>query len=384
MDRVADLTAKISTRIREKGPLTFKEFMEMALYDPEGGYYNSPEEKIGFRGDFYTAPEVHPLFGTMLAKQFAQIWELLGEPPEWCLVEYGGGRGTLARDILRALERDHPRAWAAVHYRLIEISPAMRRRQKETLAGLPPGKVSWAARLSHPGEECKRQGVVFGNEFVDALPVHRVRQTSRGLKELYVGWRDGSFVEEEGEPSDPRIEEYLAATGVRLLPGQTAEVNLAAREWLGEVASWLQKGFLFVIDYGMPAEELYHPSRFKGTLRCYRRHRMGADPLHAPGTQDITSHVDFSALMRWGEEEGFFVAGYTTQGDFLLNLGILEAIPRPAREFAFDAASLRAAMAVKNLVLPEGMGQVFKVLALGKGTEKTPLAGFKKKRGLSP
>lgn len=380
---MADLTTKISARIQEKGPLTFKEFMEMALYDPEGGYYCSPGEKIGFQGDFYTAPEVHPLFGAMLARQFAQVWELLGKPPQWYLVEYGGGKGTLARDILQTLKREYPGAWRAVHYRLIEVSPVMRERQKDTLAGLPSEKLSWAEKLSPTPERGIRQGVVFANEFVDALPVHRVRQTAQGLKELYINWRDGSFVEEEGALSDPRIEEHLDAAGVKLLPGQTAEVNLAAREWLREVSSWLQKGFLLVIDYGVRAEELYHPTRFAGTLRCYRRHRLSTDALHAPGSQDITSHVDFSALMRWGEEEGFFVAGYTTQGNFLLNLGILEALPRPAREFTYDAAFLRAATAVKNLVLPEGMGQAFKVLVLGKGMEKAALTGFKK-RSLEP
>ncbi|WP_072870073.1 class I SAM-dependent methyltransferase [Desulfofundulus thermosubterraneus] len=378
MSNLNPLLEKLITIIKTRGPITFKDFMQIALYYPGLGYYTGPGEKIGPRGDFYTSADVHPLFGAMLAKQFSQMWEYLGRPQNWVLVEYGAGKGLLARDILNALATSFPPAWEGVRYYIIEASLEMVRRQKELLTPFPKEKLSWVNALSEVGDTGHINGIIFGNELVDAFPVHRVRQTASGLKEIYVNWRDGRLVEEEGELSTPFLEEYFTTLGIKLAPGQAAEVNLAAREWLREVAAGLGRGFVLLIDYGMESPELYHPSRFEGTLRCYRQHRLGSDPLNNVGQQDITAHVNFSALMQWGREAGLHPAGYTTQMDFLLNLGIVEAIPRSAPEYVFDERTTRTVMAVKKLLLPEGMGGIFKVLALCKGVGQPDLLGFAK------
>ncbi|MBE3587242.1 MAG: class I SAM-dependent methyltransferase [Thermoanaerobacteraceae bacterium] len=374
------LLSNIKKEIAAGGPLTFATFMEMALYHPEYGYYNSEREKIGPRGDFYTSSDVHPLFGTILARQCAQMWELLDCPSNWSLVEYGAGKGLLARDVLTALRDNHPAAWAGVSYHIIEISPAMIRRQKEVLQerDLPAEKIHWAGRLSDIGGAGGIRGVILANEVVDAFPVHLVKQTQAGLKEIYVNWYGNGLMEEEGDPSTPLLAQYFKNLNVSLAPGQRAEVNLAARQWLRELAAGLSRGFILIIDYGGESPELYHPSRYEGTLRCYHRHRLNNNPLIHVGEQDITASVNFSTLMHWAREEGLQVAGYTTQMDFLLNLGIMEAIPRPATAFAYDERTMRATMAVKKLILPEGMGSVFKVLALYKGLPQATLAGFKK------
>ncbi len=372
------LVQKIRELINARGPITFKDFMQMALYDPGLGYYTSPGEKIGPRGDFYTSADVHPLFGTMLAKQFSQMWECLGRPQNWVLVEYGAGKGLLARDILSALGTSFRPAWESVRYYIIEISPELARRQKELLTAFPAEKVCWVNALSDVGNPGYINGVIFGNELVDSFPVHRVRQTRAGLKEIYINWRDGRLVEEEGELSTPLLEEYFTSMDITLVPGQVAEVNLAAREWLRQAAAGLDRGFVLIIDYGMESRELYHPSRFEGTLRCYRQHRLNTCPLDHVGRQDITTHVNFSALIRWGQEAGLHLAGYTTQMEFLLNLGIVEAIPRPSADYVFDERSMRTTMAVKKLILPEGMGGIFKVLALYKGLAQPYLTGFQK------
>ncbi|MBE3585772.1 class I SAM-dependent methyltransferase [Desulfofundulus thermocisternus] len=374
------LLEKLNEIIKTKGPITFKDFMQMALYYPGLGYYTSPGEKIGPRGDFYTSSDVHPLFGTMLARQFYQMWEYLGKPQSWALVEWGAGKGLLALHILEALGTSFPLAWKGLHYYIIEASPEMIKKQKELLTSFPQGKLSWVNNLSEAGDNGHIKGIIFGNELVDAFPVHRVRQTNSGLKEIYVNWDEGKLVEVEGELSTPLLEEYFQTFGIKLVPGQTAEVNLAAREWLREVATKLEQGFVLLIDYGMESPELYHPSRMEGTLRCFRQHRLNNNPLNNVGQQDITAHVDFSALTHWGREAGLQPVGYTTQMDFLLNLGILEAIPRSKPEYVFDEKATRTVMAVKKLLLPEGMGRVFKVLAFAKGVGKPDLLGFVKKK----
>ncbi|WP_424660548.1 class I SAM-dependent methyltransferase [Desulfofundulus sp.] len=371
---------KIVSLIKARGPITFRDFMEMALYYPGLGYYTGPGEKIGPRGDFYTSADVHPLFGAMLARQFSQMWEYLGQPSNWVLVEYGAGKGYLARDILDAMAASFRPAWKGVRYYIIEASPEMTRRQKEVLAPFVEEKVYWADTLSEIGNTGSINGIIFGNELVDAFPVHRVRQTASGLKEIYINWNDGRLAEQEGELSTPLLEEYFSTLGINLIQGQIAEVNLAAREWLREVATMLGRGFVLIIDYGMESTELYHPSRMEGTLRCYRKHLLSSDPLNHVGQQDITSHVNFSALIHWGREAGLHLAGYTTQMDFLLNLGIVDAIPRFAPDYVFDERTTRTVMAVKKLILPEGMGGIFKVLALYKGVEKPDLLGFSKRR----
>ena len=353
-----ELEKIILREIKAKGPITFARFMEMALYYPELGYYTGPGVKIGAAGDFYTSPDVHPAFGQMLARQFAQMWAQLGEPDRWELVEYGAGTGRLAAQVLNFLREQHPAAARGLRYFIIEISPALIEVQRKELEKLPC-EIVW---LKNAGELSGRvTGCLFANELIDSFPVHRVRQTDDGLKEIYVDGGNNFFREAEGPLSTPLLQAYFEAEGVVLEPGQTAEVNLAARDWLQEAAACLQKGYLLTIDYGAPAPELYAPFRSAGTLRCFFKHRLSADPFRHVGEQDITASVNFSALMRWGEQFGLTALELLSQAKFLLRLGILDLLPKTP-EYSFDPEKLKTTLAIKKLIMPEGMGEVFKVL----------------------
>jgi len=349
-------------RIKEEGPLTFEQFMEMALYYPALGYYTSARDKIGPGGDFYTGPELHPVFGWTLAEQFAEMWEVLGRPRRWHLVEYGAGTGTLAIDVLGRLRDSHPACFDGVAYSIIEVSPPFVRRQKAALqrAGLL-GKVVWGGGPAGDGCAEGGEGVIFSNELVDALPFHRVRAGGDGLKEIYVDHRGGRFTELLGPPSLPEVARYFQAEGVCLEVGQTAEVNLQAGRWIQAVAGRLKRGFVLTVDYGATAAELYTPSRYHGTMRCFERHSLADNPYETIGRRDITASVNFSSLIRWGEESGLKTAGLVSQADFLVNAGILELI-RGCDDYQFDEKAYRDTEAVKKLILPGSMGQVFRVL----------------------
>ncbi len=360
----------IVQEIKAKGPLTFARFMEMALYYPELGYYTSPGVKIGAAGDFYTSPDVHPAFGQMLARQFAEMWAKLGGPERWELVEYGAGKGRLAAHILNFFQEYYPETAQGLTYYILEISPSLVEIQKEELKKIGIEKVVWA---KNAGELSGRvTGCLFSNELVDSFPVHRVRQTDDGLKEIYVGYRGNSFVEVEGPLSTPLLQTYFEAEGVVLEPGQTAEVNLAARDWLQEAANCLQKGFLLTIDYGGTAAELYAPFRPDGTLRCFCKHRLSADPYRNIGKQDITASVNFSALMRWGKQSGLASLGLLSQAKFLLKLGILDLFPNSPEEYSFAHEKLKTTLAIKKLIMPGGMGEAFRILIQCKGFPETP------------
>ncbi|MCL6634777.1 MAG: SAM-dependent methyltransferase [Peptococcaceae bacterium] len=375
------LTERIVDRIKKEGPITFERFMEMALYYPGLGYYTSEREKIGPQGDFYTSPEVHPVFGKVLAGQFYEMWQHLGEPRQWQLVEYGAGRGLLARDVLCFLRERHPRSFEALSYYIIEAGPFFILRQKEMLggAGIPPGKVKWVDGPARAHGGGGITGAFFSNELVDALPFHRVRLRPDGLKEIYVDYKNGEFVEVECPLSDPDLSRYFEEEGVALDEGQTAEVNLRARRWLGEISENLGRGFVLTIDYGGSAEELYAKSRFNGTMRCFRRHRLVNDPYDAIGAQDITASVNFSSLRRWGEAFGLKTAGLLTQAEFLVNGGLL-GLAGGRDDYGYDEEAHRTADAVKKLILPGGMGNVFRVLVQYKGFAAVPpLTGLAKR-----
>lgn len=357
----------IVREIKSKGPITFARFMEMALYYPGLGYYTRPGITTGPAGDFYTSPDVHPAFGQALARLFVKMWEALGRPERWALVEYGAGTGRLARHVLDFLQADQPQAASGLVYWIIEISPYLISLQKEEIAGLglPPERVVWAKNPEELPE--KNTGCIFSNELVDSFPVHRVRQPEKGcLKEIYVNFRN-DFFEEEGPLSTPLLSSYFATEDVSLEPGQAAEVNLAARDWLQRAAGILDRGFLLTIDYGGTAPEIYSPSRPEGTLRCFFRHRLTASPYKNIGRQDITASVNFSSLVRWGKEFGLTSLGLFTQARFLIGLGILELIKRPAEDYLFDEKKTKEILAIKKLLHPEGMGEVFRVLLQGKG-----------------
>ncbi len=343
----------IVARILREGPITFRDFMDMALYHPQVGYYVTTSHRIGRRGDYFTSSSLGPLFGRVLARQLSQMLEILGGG---ALVEMGGGQGHLARDILEELAGQGVEA----RYIIVEKSPAMRKVQGEYLASFH--HVEWLEDL----EDLEPlEGVFFSNELVDAFPVHMVEMTEDGLMEVLVDWRAGEFREVLAPPTAPRLEEYFMELGVELPPGFRTEVNLEALDWLTIVASRLRRGFLITIDYGYPSLELYQDYRSKGTLMAYYRHQAEESPYVRVGEQDLTSHVNFSALAHWGEKWGLKVLGFLPQGHFLLGLGILDQL---SQEEEGEVERLAA----KALLLPGGMGDTFKVLIQGKGVSPCP------------
>lgn len=355
----------------------------MALYHPVEGYYMRDREKIGPAGDFYTSPDVSPLFGKVLADQMEEMWRLSGSPDRWVLLEFGAGKGILARDILNHIAEKHPLFSGKISYLIVEKSPSMIRRQKRMLAGAcPPGRgISWLGGIEElrPGSV---EGCFFSNELLDSFPVHRVIRDGRRLKEIYVACENGRLVEVTGALSKPELSDYISEFRVHLEDGQVIEINLAVRDWLKDVARVMKRGFLLTIDYGDVAERLHSAARPGGTIRSYRGHRLVDDLYEEPGGQDITASVNFSALFGWGGEVGLNRAGYAAQMYFLMNLGIMDYLSAGTAGRENDPSILKETMAVKKLVMPEGMGSAFKVAAQYKGFDKEPsLTGFRGRFG---
>lgn len=355
----------VSAEIEREGFMPFARFMELALYTPGLGYYAGGAQKFGARGDFVTAPALTPLFGRALAVQLEQ-WLNAGCDS---VLELGAGDGTLAADILAELER---RGHLPQCYQILEVSAELRARQHATLARTLPHlleRVEWRERL--PG---RFEGVLLGNEVLDALPVALVSRRRDGLYERGVALdpqtRDLAWSER------PAHGELLEAAAALDLPRDyTTEVHLAARALVRTLGESLASGAMLFIDFGFPAHEYYHPQRCGGTLMCHRGHRAYTDPLAAIGAQDITSHLDFSALAEAGAEAGLDLIGYSDQASFLIDCGILDGLaalgPTDSAQYA------RAASAVQKLLSPAEMGELFKAIAFGRGIDAVPL-GFRR------
>jgi len=366
------LKETIVARIEREGPITFRDFMEMALYAPKLGYYTARRENIGRSGDYVTSPEVSPIFGAMLGRQLCEMWETMGEPPSFDVVEAGAGTGALARDILRWARRAVPHFFDAVHYAIVEMSEALAARQCETLdaAGLA-GEVVWRTDLPHNVEGC-----IFSNELLDALPVHRVTVRAGELSEIRVNWNGAAFGEEPCLPSTSDIETYFDRLGLRPGEGCEAEINLAAPAWIQSAASALSRGFLLTFDYGHEAADLYAPWRTHGTLLCFYRHNPGDDPYLRIGRQDITSHIDFTTVRHTGEEAGLRTLGLVPQSEFLMNLGLPDALPAIGEgETNLEEYYIRR-RAVVELVDPAGLGRI-KVLVQARGVGEAKLTGLR-------
>ncbi len=367
------LVELIRSEIERHGRITFARFMELALYHPEHGYYHTAL-RAGRGGDFLTAPEAHPIFGWTLARQLSEVWHLLGCPASFTLREYGPGAGTLILSLLEGLLRDRSALLGALRYQPVEHSPVALSELSRRLAA-----AGFQHLLEEPGAT-PITGAVLANEFLDALPVHRVTCRNGELLELYVGWGGEGFVEIPGPPSTPTLAAYLEESGVRLAEGQVTEINLEIEPWVAEIAHALERGYILVFDYGYPAAERYDPDRFpRGTLKTYRGHAAGDDPFRAVGKQDITAHVDFTALERAARQHGLVVLGLTSQAEFLANAGIGELLvqlqSRPETTLESYLAARAAAM---HLIDPGGMGR-FRVMVLGKRVPSAPLP-----RGLRP
>jgi len=344
----------------------FAEFMEVALFWPDGGYYTSGRETWGPGGDYFTNVDISPLFAAMLAKQIHEMWLVLGGPGDFTLVEAGAGRGLLTEGIISTVRSRYPDLAAALKAVLVEKNPNLRRPPEEG--------VVWREDIG--GIEPGFEGCILSNELMDSFPVHRVRLLSGSLIELYVGFDGARFVDVAGEPSTPALAAYLRDAGVELAEGQTTEINLLAGPWIAEAAGLLSRGFVITVDYGWPARELYGPDRMRGTLMCHYRHTINDDPYVNIGDQDITAHVDFTTLAAAGRGAGLELTGFTTQKNMLLGMGITEELGGVESLDVADIERVRFNQSVKELIMPGGPGDVFKVLVQHKGMEKPALKGF--------
>jgi SAM-dependent MidA family methyltransferase len=360
-------------RITQFGRITFADFMAACLYEPGLGYYTSPGRKVGAEGDFYTSISVHAAFGRVIARETAQMWRCMGSPCTFTLVECGAGNGRLACDIMDYLAERETGLYHNLQLVLVEREPTLETVQRELLAA-HADRTSWLSPDELSSGSFSFSGCLYSNELIDALPVHRVVMTDEGLQEIYVTVTDGLFCEETAPLSTPAIQEYFSKLAIALHPGQQAEVNLAAGDWLAAASRALRKGFVLTIDYGFPAAELFAPHRTRGTLLCYHRHQVEENPYIRLGIQDITAHVDFTTLMNCGNDLGLQSDWFGEQCRFLLSAGIIEEIEEFERSDASEEKKLKLRLALKKLIMPEGgMGDTFRILVQSKGIDNVRL-----------
>jgi SAM-dependent MidA family methyltransferase len=363
-DSNAELVPLLRAEIAAAGRITFARFMQQALYHPAHGYYVTAEPRVGFEADFLTGPETHPIFGQALARQIAECWDRLGRPASFVIREPGAGSGTLAHDVMAGLRSERPDVLAALRYELDDVNRTVVARALSRLEQAGFGDRAAAASAA------QFTGVLLANELLDAFPVHRLTLRAGALCEVYVAWRDGWFADEIGPLSDDRLAEPLA--GLPLAEGQRLEVSPAARDWAGALGQTLERGYAILIDYGYPAAELYDPAdRGAGTLRAYSRQFVSVDPYQRVGRQDLTAHVDFSAVSCAARAGSMVELGLTSQASFFAGLGIDELLLRVQHSAATPDEYQRARAAVMLLLEPRGLGR-FRVLVLGRNVPPDP------------
>ncbi|HEY3973434.1 MAG TPA: SAM-dependent methyltransferase [Candidatus Sulfotelmatobacter sp.] len=395
---MSPLRQKIEQEIRERGPIPFSRYMELCLYYPDLGYYSRHAAQFGKAGDFYTASDVHAVFGRLLARQFNEMWRVLGSPEDITLIELGAGRGLFAQDMLDWSEKKFPDFFHALHYELIERSPALRQRIEATLSRhLEAGKASLAdgacgsemvesetigkgttsvVRNAASGGRAlalEADVILFANEFFDALPVEIV--SPRGS--LRIDAHAGRFVETWAPPS-PQELEFLDRYSIHPEPGERVEVALAAQQYANEILATIDRGFFLAIDYGYTREEQL-AGRHRGTLKAIRQHSVSADPYEAPGEQDITADINFTALAAAAEKQGMHPQKLITQSQFLLGIGESTEFADAFEDCHLPQERAKVALQLKHLVTPAGMGESFHVLLASKGVREetiTTLAGM--------
>ncbi len=359
MEATNQLNGIIRQKIREDGPISFHDFMEMCLYYPGLGYYAKTGDKIGFQGDFYTSCCLTPAFGAMIARQLEEMWHVLGKGP-FTVVEYGAGTGMLCRDILAYLKAV-PELYGQLRYCIIEISPSMRNIEKANLSE----KTSWHDRIEDIEGDIH---CVLSNELLDNFPIHEVVMDERPM-EVFVD-SDKGF-REVLVPANDEILTYFQEMGIAPAPGFRMEINLDARSWIKDISERMERGFILTIDYGGCSDELLKRHRSCGTVMCYHDHKAHGDPFTHIGEQDITAHVNFSALMHWGDGSGLHTCGLIPQGIFLLALGFREYLGRIYEGQQRDVLTLAREEAFISHTLLFDMGMKYKVLVQSKNVATT-------------
>jgi SAM-dependent MidA family methyltransferase len=413
------LRQKIEQEIRERGAIPFSRYMEMCLYDPELGYYSRHAEQFGKAGDFYTSSDVHAVFGRLLARQFDEMWRMLGSPKQIEVLELGPGRGLFAQDVLDWSQKKFPEFFHALHYSLAENSPTLRHRMEVTLGEhFAAGKASLTQRLKPPSREAsygtaeavflhgdtptsnsnlreKKKGatseacaeptqrvphsvnialapgvpvIVFANEFFDALPVEVL--SSQG--ELRISLQGGRFVETWAPASVEELE-FLDRYGVQPEAAERVEVPLAAQNYMSRITAAVSCGFIVVIDYGYTREEQL-AGRHRGTVTAFRQHAVSGNPYEAAGEQDITAHVNFTALAAAGEHNGMQTQPLLTQSQFLMGIGEKNQFADAFEECRLPQEKAKVALQLKHLVTPAGMGENFHVLVGSKRVDPEMVA----------
>jgi SAM-dependent MidA family methyltransferase len=369
--------------------INFAEYMDIVLYHPQYGYYSTKAVNIGKQGDFFTSVHLGSDFGELLAEQFLEIWEILEKPKSFSLVEMGAGQGYLAVDILKYIQQKHSDFYAALKYIIVEKSPGLKLEQQKHLQDF---SVTWCDLEEISNNSIT--GCFFSNELVDALPVNQFIIKEGKLQEVYItnnhlnSQENSGFIEISAEPSTPQLSEYFQLIEIDLNQypeNYRSEINLTAFKWLSIVADKLQRGYVLTIDYGYPATRYYNPRRNEGTLQCYYQHHRHNNPYINIGQQDITTHVNFTALERWGENCGLDKIGFTQQGLFLMALGLGERIAGISYQNLPLPQLLKRRDALQQLIDPLGLGN-FGVLVQSKGLlqkEKTQtLKGFTVPEGI--
>ena len=368
--RATPLAAILAERIRENGPIAFAEYMRACLYDEKFGYYSRLEARRF--NDYYTSVDVHPIFGRLLARQLAEMWRILDSPGEFQIVECGAGTGRLAAQILEFAARALPDFYAAIRYFAVEISGGRRAEHALVLAPhVSAGKIVSTPEL--PGSVVA--GCIFSNELLDAFPVHRVVDENGLLREIYVALEGESLAQSCGPLSAHGIAEYFREQCIALENGQ-AEAALDVCRWIENAAGILQRGFVLTIDYGHEAAELYNPRHASGTLLAYEGHRAGENWFDAPGEQDLTAHVNFTALDLWGKRAGLIRTGLVTQSHFLVALAQANQLADLEEPGMTELGRIRARLLFKTLIHPEGLGETFRVMVQHKGVDNPRLTGL--------
>ena len=370
-DGPTPLATILAEDIRAHGPITFAKYMDACLYDPQHGYYTRPEQTP--RRDYFTSVDASPVFGRLLARQFQEMWIQLGRPAEFLLVELGAGQGALAAQILDCVTECFPEFYRALQYIAVERSAVRRAAAENSLAKHIAAKLFATAADLPAAIPC---GCIFSNECFDALPVHRVVREADALREIHVGLGTNGLCEQVGPLSSPALAEYLAEQGITLQKGQQAEINLEACAWIAEIGARLGRGFVLTIDYGHEAQELYDHRHMRGTLLAFEKHRAGENFFGAPGQQDLTAHVNFTALDRYGKLGGLQRTGFTSQSNFLLTLARDSEFADLQSAAMSESQQTRARLLFKTLIYPEGMGETFQVLIQHKGIEQPHLSGL--------